>query len=595
MQKYFVKIKSYAVAHKVISAVGIIVLLWGSYFVYGKITNTAGDTRYVVGKVEKGTIVSSISGSGQVSALTQVDIKSKVSGDIVYLPVQNGQKVEAWTLIAKIDDTDAQKAVRDAEISLESAQLSLDKLQEPADNLSLIQAQNNLDQAKETKSNAEDDLKKAYEDGFNTVANAYLDLPSIVSGLNDMFWKSSVPSGQQNISWYEGQVGSSDSDNVITYKNSVTASYDASRKAYDASFAKYRLISRASSNEEIEAIILDTYNTTKTISDAIKIANNYLDFVSDSMSRNNFTIPSLLTTHKASLSTYTSKTNTHLSNLLSIKKTIESSKQAITNADRSIAENTESLAKIKAPADALDIRSAELSVEQRQSALDDAKSNLADYFIYAPFDGTISNVNVKKMDSASGGTVIATLITKQQIAEMSLNEVDVAKITVGEKATLTFDAVPDLVIAGKVAEVASIGTVSQGVVNYTVKISFDTQDDRIKPGMSVSAAIITGIKQDVLTVPNSAVKTQSGSSYVEMFDAPLGASTDGLVGSISKILPNKINVEVGLSNDSTTEIVSGLKEGDEIVTRTILPTTTKTTTASSLLSGGNRGTGTVGR
>jgi multidrug efflux pump subunit AcrA (membrane-fusion protein) len=145
-----------------------------------------------------------------------------------------------------------------------------------------------------------------------------------------------------------------------------------------------------------------------------------------------------------------------------------------------------------------------------------------------------------------------------------------------------------------VAEIDSVGTVSQGVVTYNVKMSFDTQDDRVKPGMSVSAAIITDIKQDILVVPNSAVKSQSGMSYVEMFDMPLPAPVDGLIGSISKIAPNKIPVEVGLANDSDTEITSGIKEGDEIVTRTILPSaSTKTATAAPSLfgsAGGNRGT-----
>jgi multidrug efflux pump subunit AcrA (membrane-fusion protein) len=111
--------------------------------------------------------------------------------------------------------------------------------------------------------------------------------------------------------------------------------------------------------------------------------------------------------------------------------------------------------------------------------------------------------------------------------------------------------------------------------------------------MSVTAAIITDIKQDVLVVPNSAVKSQggeSGTSYVESFDAPLPAPSDGLIGSISKNIPNKIPIEVGLSNDSQTEVASGLKEGDEIITRTILPTSGNTTAAApSLFGGGNRG------
>lgn len=214
---------------------------------------------------------------------------------------------------------------------------------------------------------------------------------------------------------------------------------------------------------------------------------------------------------------------------------------------------------------------------------------MADYFVRAPFAGTLAKVNIKKSDTVSAGTVVATLITKKQLAEISLNEVDVAKVKIGQKATLTFDAVAGLAISGIVADIDTIGTVSQGVVTYIVTISFDTQDERIKPGMSVSGVIITETKQDVLIVPNSAVKSlpansgagQASQSYIEMLQT----------------LKNKtvrIKVQTGLSNDTQTEIISGIKEGDEIITRTILPTTTASSTAPSIFGSpatGNRGAG----
>ena len=226
---------------------------------------------------------------------------------------------------------------------------------------------------------------------------------------------------------------------------------------------------------------------------------------------------------------------------------------------------------------------------QKENILQDAKDNLSNYYVYAPFGGILSNVAVKKTDSVSSGTTIATLITNKQVAELSLNEVDIAKISIGHKSTLTFDAIPDLTITGKVVEINSIGTVSSGVVNYTVKISFDTSDARVKPGMSVNATIVTNVKQNILTVANSAVKTlpaQNGTSYVETFDAELPTETAGVQGSVSIIPPTKKNIEIGIANDTNTEIISGLKEGDIVVTKTITgTTTTKTTSTKSILSG----------
>jgi HlyD family secretion protein len=222
--------------------------------------------------------------------------------------------------------------------------------------------------------------------------------------------------------------------------------------------------------------------------------------------------------------------------LSSVKLSLSDKKEAVTKED-------------------LDIETQNLAVKQRQYALSDAKENLAQHYIRAPFDGVVTEVNVKKGDSVSASTILINLITKQKIAEISLNEVDVAKVKVGQKTTLTFDAIEDLTITGEIAEVYTLGTVSQGVVTYDVKITFDTQDEKVKPGMSVSVEIITDVKQDVLLVSNSAIKSQNDIQYVEVM------GTDNAVYSQE--------IETGISNDTYTEIISGLKEGDIVVASTI--------------------------
>ena len=555
MKNLFSKIKIFITTHKTVSIILLLVVLLGGYWGYGKLTSTTGETRYVTAKVETGTIISTVTGSGQVSATNQVDIKPKVSGQIVYLPIVNGQKVSRGTLIAQIDITDANKAIRDAQASLESTQIALEKLkiQDSTDNLNSSTA-------------------KAYDDGFNDVSNTFLDLPSIMTGLENMFFKAAPEISQQwYISWYEGKVSQQDHDKAVQYEQILSDSYKKALDAYNDNFDYFKSASRNSDPTTIETLISKTYDTTKLIADAIKNGNNYIDFVNNSMQNNNFNIPAIIATHRASLNNFTSQANSHLQDLLTATTNIKNDKDATPNAN-------------------LDLQSSELSVTLKQNALQDAKDALTDYYVRAPFDGTIATVSVNKSDNVSSGTSVATLITKQQLAEITLNEVDVAKIKIGQKATLSFDAIPDLSIAGVVAEIDSVGTVSQGVVNYTVKISFGTQDDRVKPGMSVSASIITNMKQNVLLVANSAVKTQGGSTYVETFDKALATPATGVQGSPSLTLPNETTVVTGLSNDTQTEIVSGLKEGDVVVTKTITGTVATTTTAPSILSSvsGNR-------
>ena len=147
------------------------------------------------------------------------------------------------------------------------------------------------------------------------------------------------------------------------------------------------------------------------------------------------------------------------------------------------------------------------------------------------------------------------IMTGTQVASITLNAVDIAKVEAGQKAALSFSAVDGLTITGKVAQVGVMGSVSQGVVSYEVVIALDEVNPQVKSGMSVSAAVITQIKQNVLLVPSTAVKTANdGSAYVLM--EPSGEGADAV--------PREQAVSIGLSDDQNTEIISGINEGDRV-------------------------------
>lgn len=595
LYKYMRKIKTYTLKHKIISALAIVAITGAGYWIFKTITSTSGETRYITVTAQKGTIVASISGSGQVSASNQVDLKPKASGDVVYVGVQNGQEVKIGTLIAQLNAQEAQKAVRDAEVNLQGAKLSLEKLQKPADNLSVTQAENALARAKESKQNSEDDLQKNYDTVFNTISNAFLDLPAVMSGLQDVLYSSTAglgANGQANIDYYADTVAKY---NITAqqFKDDATNKTKTARTAYDKNFNNYKSASRFSDTNTIESLINETYETTKNIAEAVKSTNNLIQFYKDTLAQRNVAISPVADTQLSILNSYTGKTNSHLTNLLTAKNSVQNDKDAIINADRTIAENTESLVKLKSGADSLDIQSSQLTIKQRENALLDAKEKLADYFVRAPFDGTIAKLNVKKADSVTSATAAATLVTRQKLAEISLNEVDVSKIKIGQKTTITFDAVEGLSITGEVVEIDTVGTVTQGVVTYSVKLGFDTQDDRIKPGMSASANIITNVKQDVIVVPSSAVKSQNGASYVGIFDNTLATTQDNK-DVASPIPPRKQAIETGISNDTSTEIISGLAEGQQIVTRTIAANSTQTAQQTPSLFGNIGGGGNTG-
>jgi HlyD family secretion protein len=250
----------------------------------------------------------------------------------------------------------------------------------------------------------------------------------------------------------------------------------------------------------------------------------------------------------------------------------------------------------KAPPTEGDLTIAQAQVTNAEASYLNAQNNYANTVITAPFDAVVGAVGVKVGDQANSSTAAFTLITANQMVDLSFNEVDATKLKQGQKATLTFDAIPDLVLAGTVAELSPLGTVTQGVVSYNVKISLDTGDDRVRPGMSVNANIITNVRENVLSLPSEAVKSQGTQSYVEV---PSGAFTSASSTPVVTLptLPSRASVTVGISNDSSTEIVTGLSEGDWVVIKTTTTGTKKTTAAtqqsgfSALGGGATRGLG----
>jgi RND family efflux transporter MFP subunit len=574
MKNLFHRVRGFIMRRKFVSLLVLVGVLGGGYYAYGKLSTPAAETRYTLAAVSTGALVLSTTGSGQVAASNQVDVKPKVSADILSVAVKAGQKVKAGDVLAKLDSSDALQALRDAQTALETAELSLQELLAPPDTLTLLQSENSLAQARESKQSAEDTLASAYTDGLNAVANTFLDLPTMVAGLDNVLRgnimnDTAITAGQNNADVYLNLIGDYRA-NATQFRDVAWTSYQTARTAYDANLIEYRSVSRLSDRDTIEALVNDTYETTKLMSDAVKNTKNFLDLVNEAVSSKGGRVPTLFTSHMNSVQSYISSANSRLSSLISITNTIKNSKSSIISAERSIAERTESLAKLKAGADVLDIRAQELAVQSKKNALRDAEESYAEHTVRAPFSGLVAAVAAKKGDAASPSTVLATLITEEQVAEIALNEVEIAKVKVGQSATLTFDAVSDLTIAGKVTEVDSIGTASQGVVSYSVVVAFSSQDDRVRPGMSVSASIITESKTDILLVPNAALKTQGDTSYVEVLS---GISADavaaaGVQGVLSSTAPTQVIVSVGLSNDSMTEVTSGLTAGDMVVTKT---------------------------
>lgn len=163
--------------------------------------------------------------------------------------------------------------------------------------------------------------------------------------------------------------------------------------------------------------------------------------------------------------------------------------------------------------------------------------------------------------SSSGAPVVISPVQPLAV-HLTVNEVDLPSLKVGQRADIEFDARPDLTATGKVYEIADEGSNSSGVVTFDVWISLDVADEALRSGMSAAATVVTNIAKDALIVPNSAVKTADGGTYY------VQVMKDGAAA------PTNVTVETGLASATQTQILSGLSEGDVVVTQTIDSTDT---------------------
>jgi RND family efflux transporter MFP subunit len=205
-------------------------------------------------------------------------------------------------------------------------------------------------------------------------------------------------------------------------------------------------------------------------------------------------------------------------------------------------------------------------VNQAQTSLNSAwlSYQQSSPIIYAPISGTVTGLSLQKgtvltaQSSSSGSATsqkIASIKTDAAIQmTVSLTEIDVTKVSVGNRVTVTLDALPNKTYTGKIISIDSIGSVSSGVTTYPAVIGLDSEAEEILPNMSVTAKIITEVVDGALLVPSSAVLTANNQKSVRFV-------RNGKI--------EVVTIEVGSANETQTVVISGINEGDEVVTSVV--------------------------
>ena len=252
------------------------------------------------------------------------------------------------------------------------------------------------------------------------------------------------------------------------------------------------------------------------------------------------------------------------------------------------------------------IQAKELEIQQAQSDLSFKQSGLSKDAVVSPIDGVISTLNFKEGNTIGTDKAIATIVDPKQLQIIvPVDELDIQKVKVGQNANIAIDAVKGKTYSGTVQKISQTGKTTNNVTTYDVTVSISNAED-LKPNMNANVTIAVESKENVLTVPVEALIQRNGKQYVMLPSAggadktgnkasnaggnsgqsshgngqtngqgstnQYGKSNSNVSGGQGKLTP----VTIGLQNQTSVEIVTGVKEGDSVLI-TLPQTTNKST------------------
>jgi RND family efflux transporter MFP subunit len=520
----------------------LIILLIISYFVYPRIFKKE-NVRYVLGEVQKGNLEIKVSGTGEIVPIEEINVRSKVGGEIVFLNVKEGDNVYKGQILAKIDSRSLEKSIKDQEILIKNLELAIDSAKLNLEKLN-FQYQNTL---------RGDDYNKALNQGILILNDFYNFYPGFIEDLRKIYFYKDFENYDKNLKYYESY-----NPSFAGKSQKLEFNYNILRTKYVELSDNFKNISNQ--NNAKERIIRDSYDLVLATYDLVNEGREMVRYLKEDLTLKNATHEkeNIINNHFQKLTNYLNSLAQYKQNLFDVISKINSYHDIVDNYNFD-KKNLE-----------FSIRQKEIDLEQAKKKLNDLKEDLNDYYITAPFSGILSKLNIKKGDLIASNQIIGTIITNQKIAKISLNEIDVAQVKVGQTAILTFDAFPDLKVKGRVIEISTLAKEEQGVISYDVKISLENDNKEIKPGMSVNAEIIVDRKENVLLVPNSAIKSDGMGKYVEVIkNYEIKKRNSFKPVAISPNLIEKRYIKTGISNDEFTEILEGLNEGEVIIIRTL--------------------------
>jgi RND family efflux transporter MFP subunit len=551
--------------------------------------------------VKLANLIEEVKTTGKVKPSQNIDLAFESGGKVTSINFKNGDKVSSGDVIATIGNIELEAKLKQAQTAFESEKINLEKLRKPATVTKVTQAENALQSAKDgfeklklsqdtnyknaldAKQKASDNVIKAYEDSFNSISAAFLDLPTIITRLNDIFYSSEIGESEpsiggdfQNFSALYNHTDERDKDKLAPFQTSAENAYKEARVKYNANSGNYKNTTRYTDNATIESLLAETIETTKAMAQAAKSEKNYIDNWVDLQEKRDWDVIPKVTEYQTELSTYIGKIDGYLSSLLAVQRVLQDNLDIIDRTERdlydmdksnpldlafaqaTVVEKENILKDLKDGADSLDIQLQENKIEQAEAAMEIIQSGMSKTVLISPFSGIIAKEDLTLGQLITQNQSVATLISQSKFqVEASISEVDIAKIKIGNNAVVTLDPYGSETFDAVLTAIDQAETVVNGIQTYQITLQFTKDDDRIKSGMTANVKIETATKEHVIAVPEASIITKDNKKYVLV---------DNGTTTTQETATEEREIQVGIKgSNGLIEILSGLNEGEKIV------------------------------
>ncbi|HRY52709.1 MAG TPA: efflux RND transporter periplasmic adaptor subunit [Candidatus Portnoybacteria bacterium] len=530
--------KTFIKQHYIWTSIIILVVLGlGAWIFFG----SGQKSSYELTKVVKGDISQIVSVTGKVRPADSVELAFEKSGKIAYIGADIGDKVSAGQRLASLNNSDVLAQLAQAQASLDKEEVKLAELKAGTRAEELQIAQTTVANAERTladvQSKAEVDLNNYYDDVENILNDAYVKADDAVNKQTDELFTND----------------SSDSPNLTFYTGSQ-AETNAESKRRQAG------VELAAFKTEIDNLSTSQSSLDLALTKGEGHLNIILDFLNSASTAVNEAI-GLSATNQTNYKYYVNAGRTNVSAALtsiSTQKQYISAQKATNQSNISGAQNTlaaaqDQLALKRAGSTAEEVSAQEAQVKYAQANVQNYQAALSKTIISSPLDGIVTKRDIELGEIVAANTTVYSILSAAKFEiEANVSENEIAKVELGDSVSITLDALgSDEKFVGKIVKIDPAETIVSGVIYYKVTSVFDMEDSRIKSGMTANLDIQTEQKIGVLTLPYYLVKEKDGKKYVQIMEN----------GGI-KEQP----VQTGLEGETMVEIISGLSEGQEVIT-----------------------------